>query len=345
MISGAPRPAAPVAAAQNRGQIGGRRVDQGLQQGAGPAVVAAGAPDRPIFIVGAGRSGSTVFHRLLSRHPDVAWQSPLCDLLPAQPAWNRALLGLSRWPVAGTFLTRRLRPGERYRFFEHCCRGFAQPCRDLVAADVTPLHRQAIPPALAALATSRRRRVLVKLTGWPRVGFLRELFPTAKFVHVYRDGRAVAASLLAVGFWRGWKGPPEWGFGELGPDARAEWEHHGKSFVALAGIQWKLLMAAMDDALRDIPATQVLQLRYEDLVRDPVAAFRTVARFCALEWTGPFERSIRKHRLRTANAKWRENLTPAQQWILEDVLAPALQRYGYAPASAGSAAVSKPSRA
>lgn len=285
--------------------------------------------DRPIFIVGAGRSGSTVFHRVFCEHPDVAWQSPLCDMFPASPGLNRALLRIAPWPLPGKLLTRYLRPGERYKYWEHYCRGFARPCRDLLGSDVMPRHKRTIPPALARLATSGRRRVLIKITGWPRVGFLRGLFPHAKFIHVYRDGRAVAASLLAVRFWRGWDGPPQWGFGELDPLQRAEWERHGKSFIALAGIQWKLLMTAMEDAARDVPATDLVHVRYEDFIDDPVTTFRKVVEFCRLDWSARFENSIRRQRLRTANDKWRESLTAEQQAILESVLAENLRKYGY----------------
>lgn len=305
---------------------------QGTQQptAAMQAARARPAVDRPIFIVGAGRSGSTVFHGMFCEHPRVAWQSPLCNLFPAHPGFNRALLRAAPWPVLGHCLTRYLRPGERYAYWEHYCHGFARPCRDLLASDVTPLHRWTLPPALAQLATARRQRLLIKLTGWPRIGFLRELFPDAKFIHVYRDGRAVAGSLLAVGFWRGWGGPPAWGFGELDPAQRAEWERHGKSFVALAGIQWKLTMAAMDAAVGGLDPKNFLSVRYEDFVTDPIGHFRQVAAFCELDFPARFERALQRRRLRTANDKWRETLTANQQRILEDVLAASLQRYGYA---------------
>ncbi len=298
------------------------------ERNAGPS---AAMIDRPIFIVGAGRSGSTVFHRMFCEHPNVAWQSPLCDKFPAHPGFNRTLLRVAHWPALGKFLTGYLRPGERYRFWDHYCRGFPRPCRDLLASDVTPVHRRNIPPALAQLATSSRRRVLIKITGWPRIGFLRELFPHAKFIHVYRDGRSVASSLLAVSFWRGWEGPPQWGFGELDPLQQAEWEHYGRSFVALAGIQWKLLMLAMDKAAMNVPATNLMHVRYEDFIDEPVATFRNVAEFCELDWSASFETSIRRKRLRNANEKWRDYLTLEQQALLEDVLAESLQRYGYSP--------------
>ncbi|HWG67419.1 MAG TPA: sulfotransferase, partial [Rhodanobacteraceae bacterium] len=155
------------------------------------------------------------------------------------------------------------------------------------------------------------------------------LFPHAKFIHVYRDGRSVASSLLAVSFWRGWEGPPQWGFGELDPLQQVEWEHYGRSFVALAGIQWKLLMLAMDKAAMNVPATNLMHVRYEDFIDEPVATFRNVAEFCELDWSASFETSIRRKRLRTANEKWRDHLTAEQQALLEGVLAESLQRYGY----------------
>jgi len=285
--------------------------------------------DRPIFVVGTGRSGSTIFHRIFSEHPNLAWQSPLCDLFPAKPALNRMLLRACDWPALGTVLKRHLKPGERYKYWEHCSPGFSDPCRDLLRTDVTLSNRRRVPAALGKLATSDRRRLLIKITGWPRIGFLHELFPDAKFIHVCRDGRAVANSLLAVDFWRGWHGPAQWRWGQLDRQQQAEWEQHHKSFVALAGIQWKLMMAAMEQAAKDVPAANFMQVRYEDFVRDPVSCFRRVADFCELAWSARFEKSIMGQRVETANEKWRKDLTQEQQAILEAVLRDGLVRYGY----------------
>lgn len=288
--------------------------------------------DRPIFVVGTGRSGSTIFHKIFAEHPGVAWQSPLCDRLPARPGANGVLLRMVDLPIVGQILKRYLRPGERYKYWDHLCPGFSQPCRDLLASDATARVLRKAPGALARLATPRRRRVLVKITGWPRVGYLHALFPDAKFIHVYRDGRAVVNSLLEVDFWRGWRGPGGWRAGELTSAQRAEWERHGRSFVALAGIQWKLMMAAMDTAAANVPAANFLPVRYEDLMANPVACFKRVTEFCELDWTAPFEQAILRQRLRPANDKWLADLTDAQRAILDSVLAEALPRYGYAPA-------------
>lgn len=285
--------------------------------------------EKPIFIIGVGRSGSTIFHRMFSEHPHVVWVSGLCDRHPARPALSRALQRMIDWPLVNRPLKRHYEPEECYRFWNHHCIGFAQPCRDLLASDVTELNRRQIPAAMAELLTHRRRRLLHKITGWPRIGFLRELFPDARFIHICRDGRAVANSLLEVDFWQGWHGPDRWRWGEISATQRAEWEHHGKSFVALAGLQWKLLMEATAEAAARIPSAQFMQLRYEDFVSDPIRYFRDVTKFCELEWRPRFEKAIGRYSLRSANDKWRRDLTPEQQAVLESVLADTLAKYGY----------------
>ncbi len=42
-------------------------------------------PNKPIIIVGTGRCGSTIFHRLLAKHPNAMWLSGFCDRFPTRP--------------------------------------------------------------------------------------------------------------------------------------------------------------------------------------------------------------------------------------------------------------------
>jgi hypothetical protein len=171
--------------------------------------------------------------------------------------------------------------------------------------------------------------LLLKITGWPRIGFLSEVFEDARFIHVMRDGRAVANSMLNVRFWQGWKGTWDWGWGELSPAQKQEWDDHDQSFVVLAAIQWKILMAAMEKAKNTVRSEQFLEVRYEDLCSDPVGQFHKVTQFCELEWTSAFERRLRSYHLKNTNEKFRHDLTPKQQSDLEEVLESYLGRYGY----------------
>lgn len=292
----------------------------------------------PLFIVGVGRSGSSVFHRMLCGHPHAAWLSRILESWPNATPLNRALMHALGVPLVGRGLARRIEPGECYEYWEQLVPGFTTPCRDLVGADVENDVRASVRHALSLVPTKRRPQLVVKVTGWPRVGFLREIFPNAKFIHVLRDGRPVAASLLKLAWWRGWRGPAGWLLGELTPEQRAEWLRHGESFVALAGIHWKILMDAMDSAKQSVPASSMLEIKYEELCRDPVEHFRLVAEFAELAWLPGFERDIRGATLRSENEKWRRDFTADQQAILESVLSSHLVRYGYEPRMSGERA-------
>lgn len=285
--------------------------------------------EQPIFVVGAGRSGSSLFHQMFTEHPRVAWMSTLCDRHPGRLAKHRALMRAIDVPILGSLLKHRWESAECYDFWDHFFRGFSQPCRDLRADDATPPAIARLQRAVAGLVTAKRTRLLVKVTGWPRVGFLQAVFPDARFIHVYRDGRAVANSLLQVDFWRGWQGPEQWRWGTLDDGLRQEWEAHDRSFVALAGIQWKILMRAAGTAKRAVPADNFMDVRYEEFAKRPVETFREVAGFCGLDWNAGFERALSRYHVESANYKWKQDLDAAQQAVLLAVLGDELRSHGY----------------
>jgi omega-hydroxy-beta-dihydromenaquinone-9 sulfotransferase len=284
---------------------------------------------KPVFIIGVGRSGSTEFHSVMSDHPHVAWLSVFSDRYPTKLHLSRKLMEAIDHPLLGARARQRFRPAECYEFWEHYCRGFRRPCRDLRADDVTLKNKRDVPRALEQILTQRRQRLLIKITGWPRVGFLQEIFPDAKFVHVVRDGRAVANSLISVDFWWGFRGPSNWRYGDLTLEQQALWEKYNRSFVALAGIQWNILMDATAKARALVDPSQFCEIKYEDYCTEPGRVFREVCDFCELEWTGEFERAVAGHTMRNANHKWREELTPEQGRILTEVTAPWLEKLGY----------------
>jgi omega-hydroxy-beta-dihydromenaquinone-9 sulfotransferase len=285
--------------------------------------------DRPIFIVGTGRSGTTIFHEIFTHHPNVAFLSGLCLLYPDKPQWNRRAMRMMDIPLIRKFARKKFRPAEHWGFWERHVLGFSNPCRDLAASDVRPLVKQKITKILAAMLTSKRNRLLVKLTGWPRTGFLSEIFPTALFIHVIRDGRAVANSLLDMDFWDGWRGPPTWRWAELSPAYQAEWRKSQESFIVLAAIQWKILMDSFEQVKKVLPAKRFLEVKYEDFIADPKRCFAGVLHFCQLDFPSEFQVAIESFRLKEMNYKWKKCLTGHQQQLLQDSLKDHLLRYGY----------------
>lgn len=285
--------------------------------------------EAPIFIVGTGRSGSTIFHKLLSYHPHTAWFTRFSDAFPTKPQYSRLAMYIFDLPLPRRYVRKLIYPLEGFAYWEHYCSGFSEPCRDLCKEDVTLAKKKTVQKAMAAILTKKRTRLIFKNGGWPRVGFLKEIFPDAKFIHIHRDGRAVVNSLLHVDWWSGWRGPDNWRMGELTPEQRQKWKKYDKSFVALCAIGLEILMEAMEKIKPTIPPEDWMELCYEDLCQNTLETLSAVIEFCELEWTPNYEAMVSQIEVKSANYKWREQLTEAQQRILNECLQDSLKKYGY----------------
>lgn len=284
---------------------------------------------KPIIIVGTGRSGSTVFFKVFTRHPHVMWINRMTVLYPERPILTRWSVQATGLPVIGEQVRQRMLPWEAYEFWNRLAVGFGTPYRDLHADDLTEREKHKIRKAFAQFPTATRHRMLIKLTGWPRLSYLHTIFPDARFIHIMRDGRAVTNSFLHVPFWWGKRGPDNWRLGKLAPKHQATWEKHDESFSALAALYWVILMESYREAQPSIPSEQYMEIRYEDLCANPIDVFRSITDFCDLEWTPEFESGISQSGLESRNDRWQKDLTEKQQHIISDVLAEELERYGY----------------
>lgn len=285
--------------------------------------------DRPIIIIGTGRCGSTIFHRIFAHHPQVCWLSGICEKYPGRPRLNRWFMSIINIPGIGPYLIKKVRPGEAYDLWENHCRGFFEPVRDLTENDLTDKSIKNTRDIMQMMHTGKRKRLLIKITGWSRIGLLKKIFPDARFIHVIRDGRGVTNSLINVDFWQGYKGPHKWRWGPLDENYHKEWEKYNKSFVVLAAIQWKMLVESVEKSKKSIPKSQFMEIKYEDLMEDSIGIFRKVIDFCELDWTSGFEARIKKFSLKNMNHKWKENLTESQKKDLNEVLSKKLLEYNY----------------
>ncbi|MEF8848817.1 MAG: sulfotransferase [Candidatus Thermoplasmatota archaeon] len=284
---------------------------------------------KPIFIVGSGRCGSTIFHEMFSHHPNVSWLSFLCDSYPEKLYLNRYLMKMLNIPGLNYFLSNRIHPGECYTFWDHYCKGFSRPCRDLRSDDVTEKCRKNIIKAFEKLSTKNRNRLLIKITGWSRIGFLNEIFSDAKFIHVIRDGRAVVNSLINIGFWKGWQGPSNWRWGELSKENQKIWEKYDESFFILAAIEWKLLVESVEKGKQSLDNSRFYEIKYNDFIEHPVDSFQSVIDFCDLEWIDKFEKKIKRFNLKNMNYKWKNNIPLSQIKNLNEFLKEDLEKYGF----------------
>ena len=299
------------------------------------------------FVTGTGRCGSTLMAELVARHTDVGFVSNVDDKLAwlrLKGRWNNALFARAaeREPSLPAFRHRR-RPLERARLRVAPSEGWSllgrevscvlpKPCRDLTAADAMPWLQSRIRCFFDSRIAAQDKPVFMHhITGWPRTGLLSATYPDARFVNVIRDGRAVASSWLQMGWWDGQLGPDSWYLGPLPEAYRREWEDHERSFVVLAGLGWKLLTDAAEEARLRLPAGHWLDVRHEDVLDDPRRELSRVLDFLGLAWTPRFEAGFSRHAIAPSRGRsWRTDLSTAQIRELEHVIAEPLQRYGYA---------------
>jgi Sulfotransferase family len=300
-----------------------------------------------VFFIGTGRCGSTPIVEVVSRHRDVGFVSNFDDKLSFMNMagrWNNSLHRLSapRDPRMRPFRDRRkllevgrfrIAPSEGWSILDRqVAPVISTPVRDLVAGDCTPWLKGRLKGFFERRMATQNRPVFVHhLTGWPRTGLLHAAFPDARFVEVVRDGRAVANSWLQMGWWQGYRGPAAWHLGPLPPAYAEEWVASGRSFVTLAGLGWKILIDAFEVARSQIPPSQWLQVRYEDVVAEPRKHIADIVDFSGLTWTDDFERAFAQYPFEASRIDgFRRDLDPASVALLEHSLAATLHSLGYA---------------
>ena len=252
-----------------------------------------------VFIGGAGRSGTTLFRVMLHAHPRFHC-GPEAKLVPIlaelRTSWDRMM---------GPDL---LEAGVTARLLDDSVRAF-------LATLLSGLGPEGI-----RIAEKTPHNAL-------HFGYLARLFPSARFIHVVRDGRAVAASLVRQ-TWVDPTGEPAWFCQDL-ESAASYWQ-------GVVGEARKQAAQALG---------RVLEVRYEELVTDPETLMRRVLDFLGEPWDDVGlqpERSdallpVRESSSRAVGEpihdravdRWRERLTTEEIRTVERVAGAALEELGY----------------
>lgn len=182
---------------------------------------------KTIFLIGMGRSGTTVLAEAISIHKDLGWISNYLQIFPSLP-YLSFLNKLVDIPFLGFYLRGKKRQSEGLinfirRFLPYCTENYniwEKFCGKKFSFDylahqkASKAEKEAIIKYIQILLRfQRKKRFFAKFTGPPRICFLQSIFSDAYFIHVIMDPRAVVNSLLKVKFWQEGGGlkRPWWG--------------------------------------------------------------------------------------------------------------------------------------
>ncbi|MBV9124323.1 MAG: sulfotransferase, partial [Planctomycetes bacterium] len=168
-----------------------------------------------------------------------------------------------------------------------------------------------------------RRLVLKSPPHSARIKVLLELFPEARFIHIIRDPYVVFPSTVKL-----WKTLYRT-HGLQKPNFVGLEEHVLKTFTRL--------YERLEEGKKLIDPARFYELRYEDLVRDPVGQMRRLYEHLAL---GGFDRYLpRLQRYLAAIANYETNkyqLTPEMRQLVSQRWGEVIRRYGYDPSTVPS---------
>jgi len=179
---------------------------------------------------------------------------------------------------------------------------------------------------LQSLTLSTSKRLILKSpTHTARIAVLARMFPGAKFLHIVRNPLAIFPS--TINLWQ-----------VLDEAQGLQLPHHRglRSYVFRA---FERMYRAFDQQRTQIAPSQLYELRYEDLVRDPISTLRQA--YAALE-LGEFDAVQPKLAVMTAaQSRYQTNRFELPAEESAEILArwkSYAERYGYAESSAKAAA-------
>ncbi len=299
----------------------------------------------PIFILGHWRTGTTLLHELMIQDPALGYPTTYECMFP-----NHFLISEGFFTKYFSFLMPKTRPMDNMKAglsrpqedeFALCMLGLPSPYLTIAFPNHPPQDTEYLD--LRGLSESRlaswkngllgllkritcktgKRLVLKSPTHTARVRVLKQMFPGARFVHIVRDPYVVFPS--TVNLWR------------------SLYRSHGLQVPTYEGLEeyvlsnFQRMYERFDEDRPLLDDAHFYEIRYEDLVQDPVAKMRAIYEHFQMDG---FEAMLPNLNAYLAEVKGYETnkyqLTSEQRWRIEERWRGYLHRYGYEKKETGA---------
>lgn len=338
----------------------------------------------PVLVLSTGRCGSTMISELLNRHPAVLSLSEFTVLLGQEAFARRNPSGAQMWRLfsrQSPALNAMMRVGE---VMDEVLYPLGVPGARFSAETIPPIEMVTLPhltdrhealfdelsavvPAWPRMALADQyrslfaylgrkfdRRVWVERSGGSLMMArkLLRLFPDARVIHVYRDGRDTAMSMAGHPNFRLLVAAID-AYGRVGLDAyraiarekgrmRDVWLERAifpfidapklaaRATLPQFGTFWSRLILQGQQVLSGLPPERVLQLRFEDVQQRPREMLDRMIRFIDPSLADAEWLEAAAAVPRPAGRSKYTHLPPEQQRALTEACAPGLAALGYA---------------
>ncbi|MCI0628871.1 MAG: sulfotransferase [Acidobacteria bacterium] len=291
----------------------------------------------PVFLLGPGRSGTTLLYKLLCLHPDAAFISNYDTHVVAQPFLNvasaitRLSSGVRRraWFSAEgqAYLTKR---PLLHRLVPMPVEGevIYRACGLKLDGNLSPVDgetRKRLRLRFSQIQNRHRACALIlkRTANNRRIPSLDSAFPEAKFIVIWRDGRAVAQSLTKVNWWLDHR---IWWAGDKTP---RELRLDCQGMLELAARNWLEEVTVIERGLAKVEPTKVLVVRFEALLERPEEIVASILRFSEQEISSRFLSEVRQIGLRPGGEHWKSTLLPAEISAIERIQSSHLRILSY----------------
>ena len=274
----------------------------------------------PLFIISAGRSGTTLLRSMLVAGGDIA--------IPLEsqfiPVATRRFLAHQRlgWPDLSRLVISQFVSHHHFHLWE------TNPVALMQSVPNLPSEERSLARLIDLLFLAYQEQNFPDALMWGEqspinalyLPWIVQTFPTAKFLHMIRDGRDVAASMIR--------------------------SNAGASNLEEAARRWLFSVKQARKLATQLPPDQFLEIRYEDLVRDSSVKMRQICQFCGIEyqqimldyWQLPttvehrlfaHHKNLGRPLFTDSIGRWRERLSAEEAEYVTERLGPVLAEYGY----------------
>ncbi len=269
------------------------------------------SPIKPVLVIGAPGSGTTLLYQILCSHQGLAYITH--NMLRAGLRKHGRLVGDRRKAL---FILQNLihrdpastLPHEADAFWMTYFGYYDYRTENDYTEEMAAYFKKKV--LQVQNLWGRLRFVNKNLQNSFRVRLLNSIFPDGKFIHIIRDGRAVAFSLLNKKDLGATSPILLVGFKDiLGDKYQLE-----RSELYNYGLAWAEYVKKAREA-SVVAQGRYYEVRYENLVTQPHNELRKIVDFCELDWYRKFEEKIPP--TQNMNEKWKQKASKEQRIDLE----------------------------